>query len=178
MCVVLRISRSHSISNITFFLIQEETKKVDVCFGLAKTSPQSLEFLALSHWPVLGLGPCFSVNESIKGESYPEILLPPIRLRLGYQLKGKEKISPAVPAVINEKYIVKKSKRITCNLFIGTNFFCPDTRQCEDVLSPFFIPFRIYYMLAQITLSSSRMPLIFIFSHKVSVAIKWPELLQ
>lgn len=178
MCIVLRISGSHSISNITLFLIQEETKKVDVCIRLAKTSPQSLEFLALSYWPELGPGACCSVNESVKGESYPEILLPPTRLSLGYQLKGKEKILPVVPAVINKKYIVKKSKRITYNLFIGTNFFCPDTRQCEDVLSPFFIPFRIYYMLARITLSSSRMPLIFIFSHKVSVSIKWHELLQ
>lgn len=69
MCIVLRISGSHSISNVTLFLIQEETKKADVCIRLAKTSPQSLEFLALPYWPELGLRACCSVNESIKGES-------------------------------------------------------------------------------------------------------------
>lgn len=73
------------------FLFRKKQEGWCLCIRLAKTSPQSLEFLALSYWPELGPGACCSVNESIKGESYPEILLPPIRLRLGYQLKGKEK---------------------------------------------------------------------------------------
>lgn len=100
------------------------------------------------------------------------------KIKVGLPIKGERKNITRGACSNQWEIHCKKSKRITCNLFIGTNFFCPDTRQCEDVLSPFFIPFRIYYMLARITLSSSRMPLIFIFSHKVSVSIKWHELLQ
>lgn len=66
--------------------IQEETKKVDVCIRLAKNIPQILRiFGSCSIDQNLGPGSLFSVNESIKGEFYLEILHPSTRLRFGYR---------------------------------------------------------------------------------------------
>lgn len=76
------------------FLFQEETKKVDVCIRLpTKTSPQSLEFLALSYWPELGPGACCSVNESIR-RILSRNITSSNKIKVGLPIKRERKYYP------------------------------------------------------------------------------------